>query len=70
MEILRCPPAEIIEKLNREINAGLAGTAIKARLAELGAVPMLLWPAEFGKFVVDETDKWGKVIKFAGIKPI
>jgi tripartite-type tricarboxylate transporter receptor subunit TctC len=62
-------PAEIIEKLNKEINAGLANPKIKERLADLGDVPMPMSVAEFAKFIVNETDKWLKVVKFAGIKP-
>jgi tripartite-type tricarboxylate transporter receptor subunit TctC len=60
--------AGIIGTLNREINAGLADPVIKQRLAELGGVPMSTTPTEFGKLVLDETDKWGKVIKAADIK--
>jgi tripartite-type tricarboxylate transporter receptor subunit TctC len=62
-------PPEIIDKLNREINAVLADPAIKAKLLDLGADPMLMTPAEFGKYIADETEKWGKVVKFAHIKP-
>jgi tripartite-type tricarboxylate transporter receptor subunit TctC len=62
-------PTEIIDTLNREINAGLADSAMQVRLAELGSVPMPMSPAEFGKLIADETQKWGKVIKFAGIQP-
>jgi tripartite-type tricarboxylate transporter receptor subunit TctC len=62
-------PPEIVEKLNREITAALADATLKARLAELGAEPMPMTPVEFEKFIVEETEKWGKVIKFAGIKP-
>jgi tripartite-type tricarboxylate transporter receptor subunit TctC len=62
-------PTELIEKLNTEINAALADVAMKARLADLGAVPMPMTPAEFGKFIADETEKWGKVIRTANIKP-
>ncbi len=62
-------PAEIIDKLNKEINAALADPTIKARFASLGAEPMPMTPAEFGKFIADETEKWAKVIKSAGIKP-
>jgi tripartite-type tricarboxylate transporter receptor subunit TctC len=62
-------PTEIIDTLNREINAGLADSAMQVRLAELGSVPMPMSPAEFGKLIADETEKWGKVIKFAGIQP-
>ena len=53
--------------LNKEINAALAGGKIKARLAELGSVPTPMSPAEFEKFIVDETAKWGKVIREAKI---
>jgi tripartite-type tricarboxylate transporter receptor subunit TctC len=61
-------PAEIIERLNREINAGLAEGRIKGRLADLGGEPMPMTPAEFGKLVADETEKWGKVIRAANIR--
>jgi tripartite-type tricarboxylate transporter receptor subunit TctC len=64
----RGTPPEIIERLNQEINAGLAQARIKERFAALGAT---VWPgtaAEFGKFMADETEKWGKVVKFAGAK--
>jgi tripartite-type tricarboxylate transporter receptor subunit TctC len=61
-------PAEIVERLNREANAILAEPATKARLAELGASLLPGSPADFGKLVADETEKWGKVIRFAGIK--
>jgi tripartite-type tricarboxylate transporter receptor subunit TctC len=67
--IPRNTPAEIIDKLNREINAGLADPKMKARIAELGATVIPSSPGEFGRFVSDETEKWGKVVKFAGIKP-
>jgi tripartite-type tricarboxylate transporter receptor subunit TctC len=59
---------EIIEKLNKEINAGLADPKLKARLADLGFTPLVASPADFGKLIVEETDKWGKVIKTLGIK--
>jgi tripartite-type tricarboxylate transporter receptor subunit TctC len=62
-------PAEIIDKLNKEINAGLADPRMKARIADLGATVFASSSADFGKFIADETEKWGKVIKFAGIKP-
>ena len=61
-------PREIIEKLNREINEGLAEPKIKARLADLGGVVLAGSPAEFGKLIADETEKWGKVIRTANIK--
>jgi tripartite-type tricarboxylate transporter receptor subunit TctC len=62
-------PAEIIDKLNKEINAGLADANVKARFADLGATVLVHTPAGFGKLIGDETGKWAKVIKFAGIKP-
>ena len=62
-------PAEIVDKLNKEINAALADPKIKARLAELGGTVLAGSPADFGKLIADETEKWGKVIKAAGIKP-
>jgi tripartite-type tricarboxylate transporter receptor subunit TctC len=62
-------PAAIVEKLNKEINAALADPKLKARLADLGAEPMSMTPAAFGKLIGDETEKWAKVVKFAGIKP-
>ena len=65
----RNTPAEIVDKLNAEINAGLADPKIKARLADLGATALALSPAEFGKLMADETEKWGKVIRAANIKP-
>jgi tripartite-type tricarboxylate transporter receptor subunit TctC len=62
-------PAEIVETLNKEINAALAGYKIKARLADLGSVPLALSPADFGKLIAEETEKWAKVIRAANIKP-
>ena len=62
-------PTDIIDRLNKEINAALADPKMKARLADLGAVPMSMTPAEFAKFIASETDKWGKVIQAANIKP-
>ena len=61
-------PAEIIDKLNREINAGLADLKLKARFADLGAIVLALSPAEYGKRIAEETDKWANVIKFSGAK--
>ena len=61
-------PAVIVEKLNQETNAGLADPALRTRLIDMGGIPMLMNPADFGKFVADEIDKWAKVIKFANIK--
>jgi tripartite-type tricarboxylate transporter receptor subunit TctC len=62
-------PAAIVERLSNETNAALADPTLKTRLATLGADPMVMGPAEFGKLIADETEKWAKVIKFAGIKP-
>ena len=62
-------PIEIVHKLNTEINAGLADHGMRARFAELGGMVLAGSPADFGKLIVDETEKWGKVVKFAGIKP-
>jgi tripartite-type tricarboxylate transporter receptor subunit TctC len=62
-------PAEITDKLNKEINAGLAHNKLKARLADLGIVPSSMTPSDFGKLVANETEKWRKVVTFAGIKP-
>jgi tripartite-type tricarboxylate transporter receptor subunit TctC len=64
----RGTPLEIIERLNREINAGLANPTIKARLAEVATTPKIFTPAKFGDHVVAEIEKWGRVIKFAGIR--
>jgi len=62
-------PAEIVDKLNKEVNAALADPSMKARLADLGGTVLAGSPADFGKLIADETEKWGKVVKFAGIKP-
>ena len=62
-------PAEIVDKLNKEINAALIDARMKARFAEIGGAALAGSPAEFGRFIADETEKWGKVVKFAGIKP-
>jgi tripartite-type tricarboxylate transporter receptor subunit TctC len=61
-------PTEIVDKLNNEINAVLADPNMKARLVDLGGTVLALSPADFGKLIADDTEKWGKVIKFAGIK--
>jgi tripartite-type tricarboxylate transporter receptor subunit TctC len=65
----RNTPAEIVDKLNKEINAALADPKIKARLADLGGTVLGGSPADFGKLIADETEKWGKVIRTANIKP-
>jgi tripartite-type tricarboxylate transporter receptor subunit TctC len=64
----KATPAEIVEKLNKEINAGLADPKIEARLATLGGDVLALSPADFGKLIADETEKWGKVIRALNIK--
>ena len=61
-------PAEIVDKLNKEMNATLADPKFKARLADLGGTALSGSPLDFGKFVADETEKWAKVVKFAGVK--
>jgi tripartite-type tricarboxylate transporter receptor subunit TctC len=61
-------PPEITERINREINAGLASVAIRMRFAELAITAHAASPAEFGKFVGAETEKWAKVVKLSGAK--
>jgi tripartite-type tricarboxylate transporter receptor subunit TctC len=61
-------PAEIVDKLNKEINAALADAKIKTRLAELGVTALPGSPADFNKLIADETEKWGKVVRAAAIK--
>jgi tripartite-type tricarboxylate transporter receptor subunit TctC len=65
----KATPAAIVDKLNQETNAALADPRIKARLAELGGTVLAGSPADFGKLIAAETEKWAKVVKFAGIKP-
>jgi tripartite-type tricarboxylate transporter receptor subunit TctC len=65
----KATPAAIIERLNQEINAGLADPKIKARVADLGGTMLPGSPADFGKLIAEETEKWAKVVKFARIKP-
>lgn len=64
----RGTPGEIIAILNREVTAGLADATLKARIIDLGGMPLPQSPAEFGKLVADETEKWGKVVKASGAK--
>jgi tripartite-type tricarboxylate transporter receptor subunit TctC len=64
----RNTPAQIVDRLNTEINAGLADQTMRTRLADLGGVPMAVTPGEFGKFIADETEKWAKVVKFSGAR--
>ena len=61
-------PAEIVAKLNTEVNAALADPKLKARLADVGGTVLVGSSADFGKLIADETEKWGKVVKFTGIK--
>jgi tripartite-type tricarboxylate transporter receptor subunit TctC len=65
----RNTPVEIVDKLNKEINAGLADPKIKTRVADMGGTVLTGSPADFGKLIADETEKWGKVVKFSGAKP-
>jgi tripartite-type tricarboxylate transporter receptor subunit TctC len=65
----RNTPVEIVEKLNKEINAALGDSRITARLVDLGAMPLLGSRADFANLIATETEKWGKVVKFAGITP-
>jgi tripartite-type tricarboxylate transporter receptor subunit TctC len=67
--VQKSTPVEIVDKLNREINAGLADPKIRARLTDLGGTPLPGSPADFGTLIAEETEKWAKVIKIAGIKP-
>ena len=62
-------PGEIVERLNREVNAALAELVVTARMAELGSEIFTGSPADFAKLIAEETGKWAKVVKFAGIKP-
>ena len=61
-------PVEIIDKLNKEIDAGVADPKMKARLADLGGIALTGSPSDFVKLIAEETEKWGKVVKFAGVK--
>jgi len=61
-------PVEIIDRLNRELNAGLAESKISARLVDMGGMPLAGSPSDFRRLIADETEKWGKVVKFSGAK--
>jgi len=65
----RNTPTEIVDKLNKEINAALADPKMKARVDDLGGGVFATSPADFGKLLAEETEKWGKVVRAAGIKP-
>jgi tripartite-type tricarboxylate transporter receptor subunit TctC len=65
----RGTPSAIVETLNSEINAALADPKMRARLADIGGEPLPGSSADFGKLIADETEKWAKVVKFAGLKP-
>ncbi len=65
----RNTPADIVDKLNKEVNAALADPKLRTRLADLGGTPFGGTPADFGKLIAEETEKWAKVVEFAGIKP-
>jgi tripartite-type tricarboxylate transporter receptor subunit TctC len=65
----RNTPVEVIDKLNREINAGLADPKLQARLVDVGGTVLAGSPADFGKLIAEDTEKWAKLIKLAGIKP-
>jgi len=64
----RNTPADVVETLNREVNAGLADPKLKAALADQGGIEMAGTPADFGKLIADETEKWAKVIRSANIR--
>ena len=65
----RGTPGEIIERLNREINAGLADPAVRAKLAQVATTPIVFTPAQFGSYMAAEVEKWGKVVRLSGIRP-
>lgn len=65
----RNTPAEVVDRLNKEINTALADPKFKARLADFGGIPLAGSPTEFGNFITDEAEKWAKVVKYAGMKP-
>jgi tripartite-type tricarboxylate transporter receptor subunit TctC len=64
----RTTPAEVVDKLNKEVNAALADSSFRARLAEIGGTPLAGSPADFGKLIAEDTEKWAKVVKFSGAK--
>jgi tripartite-type tricarboxylate transporter receptor subunit TctC len=62
-------PVEVVGKLNREINAALSDPKMSVKFAEIGGEPLAGSPSEFGRLIAEETEKWGKVVKFTGLKP-
>jgi tripartite-type tricarboxylate transporter receptor subunit TctC len=62
-------PVDVVDKLNKEINAALGNATIKARIADLGGMVLAGSPADFGKIIADDTEKWGRVIRAANIQP-
>jgi tripartite-type tricarboxylate transporter receptor subunit TctC len=62
-------PAEIVARLNREINAGLNEPAVRARLRDVATTPIIYTPVEFGAYVAAEVEKWGRVIRTSGVRP-
>jgi tripartite-type tricarboxylate transporter receptor subunit TctC len=64
----RATPVELVDKLNKEVNGALANANFRARLAEIGATPLVGSPADFGRLVANDTEKWSKVVKFSGVK--
>jgi tripartite-type tricarboxylate transporter receptor subunit TctC len=65
----RNTPAEVVDRLNKEINAALADPKFRARLADFGGIPLAGSPSDFGSFIANETEKWAKVVKYSGMKP-
>jgi tripartite-type tricarboxylate transporter receptor subunit TctC len=66
----KATPAGIIDRIHKEVAAGLVDAKMKARFADLGGAPMPMTPAEFTRLIADETDKWAKVIRRANLKPV
>jgi tripartite-type tricarboxylate transporter receptor subunit TctC len=62
-------PVAVIDKLNREVNAALHDPTMRAKFTEIGGEPLAGSPSEFGQLIAEETEKWGKVVKFTGLKP-